>query len=157
MKRYDFAIKEDLRIKHYDALLKQVVDQSVRNTQFIYKRICQFNPPESTFQDIDDQVFIKHCRAMLAIKESEGKRVYLKRTALAYPLTFLIVDRSHIVLHITGVRRVNNRSESYLKGEIIIHDPQQELIEVFLAEWELLDNANSTIAIDSKELDVLTP
>ena len=131
IKRYDYSIKEDLRIRHYDTLLKQVEEQSIKNTQFIYKRICQFNPPESTFNDIDDPVFVKHCRAMLAIKDSQGKRVYLKRTALAYPLTFLMVDRKHIVLHITGVRRLNNRAESYLKGEIIIHDPQQELIEVF--------------------------
>ncbi len=150
MPRYDYSLGTDIRVKHYEALINRANEQTSRGIAFVYKRICQFNPPEMAFKDMSDEVFVKHCKLMCELQHNEEKRVFLKRTIVAYPLTFILVDRSNLVLHVVAVKRVSNQLQSYLRGEIIINGPQ-ELVNVFVREWEQIENSHYTVAVSPDE------
>ena len=152
VKRDDYSINEKLREEYFDQLLRKVEEQTNKGTPFIYKRICQFNPPTNSFQILDDPIFINHCLKMTTSESNKGHRVYLKRTAVFYPMTFKIIDRKYLILHITGVNRQGKKLLPFLKGELIIYDPQQELIDVFLKAWEHVENAPETVSVGKKDI-----
>ncbi len=153
MPRYDYALEQDLRIEHYKSLMERVKHHALRHTSFVYKRICQLNPNNMTLKDTNDSVFLRHCQDMIVARQQNDHRVYLQKTGIVYPFTFVVIDKVYLILHLVGVKQVGTHLESYLKGEIIIYDPQRELVEVFLNAWENVENDIRTKTIDDHEFD----
>lgn len=152
VKRDDYYLDQDLRSKYFDLLLEKVERQSAKGIPFTYKRICQFIQSSSTFREIEDPIFLEHCRKMINLGQTSGYRVYLKKAVVSYPMTFKMVDRKYLILHINGMKHEGKRFLPYLKGEIIIHDPQQELISVFLRAWDQVENATETTSASARDL-----
>jgi len=153
MPRYDYALEQELRIEHYKSLMARVEYHALRGTPFVYKRICQLNPNNMTLKDINDPIFLDHCQKMLVARQQNEHRVYLQKTGVVYPFTFVVIDKIYLIIHLIGVKPVESHLESYLKGEIIIYDPQRELVEVFLNAWENVEHDVRTKTIDDHEFD----
>ena len=115
------------------------------------KRIIQFPHVDGTFRSLGDNVYVDHCKKMVLFNREKGLRSYVKRTLITFPICFMIIDRQYLVISIDEIRHVENTSARHFKGEIIICDPQQELISVFLSEWEKIENSPYTKTISIEE------
>lgn len=135
----------DVRQAYYDSILKRVESQVAKGISFTYKRICQFPQSGGSFRSLKDEIFINHCQQMILLNNAhKNTQVYVKRTRLVFPISFLIIDRLYLIISVDAFRHYGNTNERYMKGEIHVYDPQQELIKVFLHEWERIENAPDT-------------
>jgi hypothetical protein len=141
-----------LRKAYYDSILERVRTQSATGVEFSYKQIIQFSDGAMDLHLLGDSIFVDHCRGMLALQAHEGTHTYVKKTSLTFPTAFLLIDREYLVLTIDSVRTTNSKIETHQKAEIVIKDPQQELIKVFLKEWEKIENSPATRAVSASDL-----
>jgi hypothetical protein len=140
----------DVRQAYYDSIIKRVEQQAERGVNFVYKRICQFPQAGGSFRSLSDDIFVNHCKQMILLNNSKNIEAYVKRTRLMFPIAFIIIDRQYLIISVDAFHHKGNTNERYMKGEIVIYDPQQELIKVFLNEWNRIENAphTQTVTID---------
>lgn len=137
---------------YFRVLLDRVDEQTSKGVPFVYKRMVQFREPETKFSDLRGDAYLDHCREIARRAPLVNNRVYLKRTRYTNPVAFKLIDREYLVLHIAGVDQLTEQKANYLKGEIIIHDPRKELIQIFLREWDAIENSSYTRTISESEL-----
>lgn len=140
----------ELRREYYDSIIKQVENQNMKGVDFNYKRIIQFPLINGNLTSLGDDVYIDHCKKMILLNQSKGIGTYIKRTLLTSPTSFLIIDRKYLIITLDRINYNNSKMEQHQKAEIIIFDPQQELINVFLKEWDTIENSpyTQTIRLD---------
>jgi hypothetical protein len=145
----DLAVP-DLRQKYFDSILKRVETQWAKTGAFTYKRIIQFPQTTGRIRSLGDRIYVDHCKRMVILQQSKGIHCYVKRTLMAFPTSFLIVDRQYLVLALDSICHREGTSQEHQKSEIIISDPQQELVRVFLQEWDKIENSQhtQTVAMD---------
>ena len=143
-----------IRQEYYDSIIKRVETQVAKGTRFVYKRIYQTPLAGGNLHSLGDKIFVNHCKQMLMLNKDNGIQAYVKRTRLTFPIAFLIIDRQHLVISIDAFHHKENSIQRYMKGELIISDPKQELIKVFLTEWEQIENSPYTQTISLDEFNV---
>lgn len=134
----------EIRLEYYDSIIKRVETQSAKGIDFVYKRIIQFPQANGTFCSLSDNTYVDHCKKMVILQQSKGVRAYVKRTLVISPTSFLIIDRQNLIITLDAIRHLDGVSEQHQKAELIIYDPQQELIQVFLREWDRIENSPYT-------------
>jgi hypothetical protein len=153
-KRDDAAVNGKLQSDYFNMILQHSISKSSGGKPFIYERICQFSPAEARFSDMGSLAYTNHCHQMAIQREKEENiGIYLRKTRVRYPMTFKIIDREYLVLHITDMEYLEEgKVHSRLLGEIIIHDPEKLLIDVFLKTWDVVKNSVGTSIVSSSEV-----
>ncbi len=136
------AIK--LRKEYYETILKRVAVQGAKKGSFTYKRIEQFDTEQGRLSSLQDAVYVDHLRRMMELQRDTRLNIYVKKALLAFPISFMMLDREYLVITFDGVSHVNGEIRFFQKSELIIKDPQRELINVFLREWDRIENSPTT-------------
>jgi hypothetical protein len=153
-KRDDTSVNAKLQSDYFEMILQHSISKASGEKPFIYERICQFSPETAKFSDMNFPAYTDHCYKMASKREEEKHiGIYLRKTKVHYPMTFKIIDRKYLVLHITGMDySEKDKVRSRLLGEIIIHDPENLLISVFLKAWDVVKNSVETSIVSSSDV-----
>ncbi len=148
----DLAVSE-IRQRYYDSIIERVETQISKGAKFTYKRICQFPRSGRTLRTLKDTIFVEHCKKMVSLNHNKGIQSYVKRSRVSLPIAFIIIDRQHLVVSIDTFRYKGGNNERFMKGELIISDPQQELISVFMNEFDTVENSPNTHTVSLDEFE----
>jgi len=142
-----------MRQEYYDSIINRVETQAAKGIDFLYKRIIQFPYVDGAISSLSDNIYVDHCKKMVMLQRSKGIRAYVKRTLVSFPTSFLIIDRQNLIITLDAIRHVNGNEEQYQKAELLIYDPQQELIQIFLREWDRIENSPYTQSVTYNEFN----
>jgi len=150
--RPDIEMRKDLMVNHLDTILRRV-RESVPGIS--YRRICQVDGVDSKnvlpFAGVQDNAFIEHCVQMCHMRAA-GKEVVLRVTRKTYPYKFVIIDQETLVLQLHHLEDDKKGEEQRIWCELIIADPKQELMPVFLRMWRSIEDDPETRTISLQQL-----
>lgn len=148
----DLAASE-IRQKYYDSIIERVETQTTKGAKFTYKRICQFPRSGRTLRTLKDTIFVEHCKKMVLLNQNKGIQSYVKRSRVSLPIAFIIIDRQHLIVSIDTYHHTGSNNERYMKGELIISDPQKELVSIFMNEFDTIENSPNTHTVSLDEFE----
>jgi hypothetical protein len=146
-RRPDSSIRPDLMEAH----LRVLADHVRKGGPMIsYKRLCQVEDVSAPFRGVADQAFVDHCREMYQMREEVGARVTLRVTRRRCPYKFMIIDHRVMILSLHSLTR-DDEPESWC--EILITDPQQDLVRIFLEIWDHMEDDAVTRNVSRAEIE----
>jgi hypothetical protein len=146
-KRPDSSIRPDLMEAH----LRLLADHVRKGGPMLsYKRLCQVGDVTTPFRGVADQAFVDHCREMYQIRQDVGARVTLRVTRRRCPYKFMIIDHRVMILSLHSLTP-DDEPESWC--EILITDPQQDLVRIFLEIWDTMDADAVTRNVSQEEIE----
>jgi len=143
---------QDLRRNYYQSIVNHLHERKSQNNTIVYKRICQF-PKEMNFDTLRDKIFIAHCKDLAELNRKSGYQCYLKKTLISSPISYSIIDRKYLILSVDEFRQKGEIIVRIPKGELIIYDPQRQIIDVFLSEWRRIENSHHTQTLTIDEFN----
>jgi hypothetical protein len=148
----DEAMDEQHAADYFGELMKHIRESS---PPVSYKRIVQVVDPKSSLLGAKNARFIEHCYAMLELRRLRGRRVSLRVARRRFPFKFMLIDRSRLVLQLQEY----DGGSAALKiwGEILISDPNRDLIAIFREIWEQVDDDAETRTVTEVDLPASPP
>jgi hypothetical protein len=129
----------------------------------VYRRYCQVANTERPFHNVHarafegretENVFADHCISMSDMR-SAAADVILKVSPNVYPYKFLIIDKSILILQLQEVDQAeSDHDDPRTLCELIIDDPQRQLIDHFMKMWDKVENHPKTRAITASDPDL---
>ncbi len=129
-----------------------------------YRRYCQVTDTSKPFHHIrarattsggNEHVFADHCIAMCEMRSAAQGSVILKVAPHIYPYKFVIIDRSVLVLQLHEVDSGgSDPDDPRTLCELVVDDPQRQLIDHFTSMWQKVDNHPHTRAITASDPDL---
>jgi hypothetical protein len=162
----DEGVRPDIDLN--SAVMKWHLDTIIERAKagVSYKRYCQVSDPSRPFHQLrqraavrndGEHVFANHCIAMCDMRSATGN-VVLKVAPNIYPYKFVIIDQAVLVLQLHEVDQADpDLDEPRTLCELVIDDPERQLIEYFYSMWQKVDDHPKTHAITAggPDLEVL--
>jgi hypothetical protein len=135
----DESMSEAHSREHFDALVAHIRTLS---PPFAYKRIVQVDDTGNAFRGVKTQSMLDHCRDMLTLRDEKGYHVSLRVSRKRFPYKFVLIDRAALILQLQEYDADGDNLTVW--GDLIITDPQGDMVSVFQNIWNEIDDDPAT-------------
>jgi len=143
----DEATNQDRVSQYFTALVRRIRDSS---SPLIYKRIFQVPDPASRLPEIGNENLVVHCREVLALHRERLHRVSMKVARRRFPFKMILIDDHSLIVQL---QEYDSTGKAFhLWGDLLISDPQRELISIFREIWDQIDGDDESRSLTESDL-----